>query len=498
MDMNTPDSGESDRHAENGVTGAPRADDAAPSEDGRARDCEQGSRTTPAVELYSPPLEMIGLSHGRRARGRFVAVDARGEAPSRSPSGPTPHHHSAALRDNACSVNSLLGMYVAGFRIGRVICSRGLGAVYEGVQEWPPRSVAIKVSYLDCSPDMARRYERRSTTVQALKHPLIAATYSSGVEPWSGLNVPFQVMEHVDHAIPLRRFVVSRGLSLQQRLALFREVCDAVAYGHQQGVFHGYLTSHKVLLDPTGSPKVVDYCNCLAVAGCESIPSATRSEPSLLDLCYLSPEQYVSPASAIDARADVYSLGAMLYELLTGLHPYDVRGRSIPEAADLIRRTRPMSPRKCNERITPAVMSLLGNCLKKNRSERLRSAEDIVFALDEVLGDRRHLVRRANRRGLIHASGHGTAWTVFTAAALKALPPLTSLVQQIVSMARRRRSIYSTLPWPWIGLFLMGWLFLWIVAEIAREVLSPHPVHTPERRSETHFLPPVQTLPPQP
>jgi len=414
------------------------------------------------------------------------------EAPFKSPSGPPPYHHSATSRENALSVDSLLGAHIAGFRIDRLLCSRGLGVVYEGVLEWPPKSVVIKISHLNCSPDIARRYERRSKTVQALQHPRIAATYSSGVEPWAGFTLPFQVMEHVANAIPLRRFVISRSLSVQQRLAVFREVCDAVAYGHQQGVFHGYLTPHKVLLDPTGSPKIVDYCNCLAVAGCESMPSASRSEPSLLDLGYLSPEQYVSHAEAIDARADVYSLGAMLYELLTGLPPYDVRGRSIPEAADFIRRTRPMSPRKCNERITPALMALVGNCLKKDRSDRFESAEDVVFALDEILGARRHLIQGANRRGLVHASGDGSVWTAFTAGVRNVLPPLTLLVQQIVSVTRHHWSIHSKLLWPWITLALVGWLFLWMLAEIAREALIPNLAAFKNWRTHLHLSQPLQ------
>ena len=179
-------------------------------------------------------------------------------------------------------------------------------------------------------------------------------------------------------------------------------------------------------------------------------------------------------------------------ELLTGLPPYDVRGRSIPEAADLIRRTRPMSPRKCNERITPAMMALLGNCLKKDRSERFESAEDVVFALDGILGERRHLLRTSNRRGLVHTSGHGPASTAFTAGALKALPPVALLVQQIGSIARRHRSIHAKLPWAWISLVLVGWLFLWIVSEIAREALIPNPVGSNHRRTGTHLSQPIQ------
>ena len=396
------------------------------------------------------------------------------------------------------SHDSLLGMHIAGFRIDRLICNRGLGAVYEGVQTWPSRSVAIKVSPFDASPDVASRHEQRWKTVQTLNHPYIAATHSSTFESCAGRRVLFQVIEYVADAIPLRRFVISRRLSAQQRLALFREVCVAIAYGHQLGVFHGYLTPHKVLLDTTGRVKVVDYCNFLALGGHDSMPPAIRSGPSRIDLCSMSPEQYVLPVSKIDARADVYSLGTMLYELLTGLPPFDVGSRSIPDAADFIRRTRPISPRKCNERVTPALQTIIGNCLKKNRSERLADAEEIVFALDEVVSERRPRIQSASSRGLTPPSPHENAWTAFTAIARRAQPPFAPLVQQIVSVARRNRITTLSSPWPWIVLFLMGWLFLWIVAEIAREILSQRPVHIHERRSETNLLPPVQLPPPRP
>jgi hypothetical protein len=138
------------------------------------------------------------------------------------------------------------------------------------------------------------------------------------------------------------------------------------------------------------------------------------------------------------------------------------------------------------------MMALLGNCLKKDRSDRFESAEDVVFALDEILGERRHLPRTANRRGLVHASGLGPALTAFTAGALKALPPLTRLVRQIVSVARHHRSIYSKLPWAWISLTLVGWLFLWMLAEIALEALIPNFAGFKNRRTDTHLSQPLQ------
>ena len=377
----------------------------------------------------------------------------------------------------------MIGRHIGGFRIDRLICDRGLGAVYEGVQEWPPLSVAIKVLRLDCTPEMARSYDRRWKLVQTLHHPRIAATLSAGVEPWAGRNVPFQAMEHVPDAIPLRRYVISRRLSVQQILSLFQEVCDTVAAGHRQGVFHGYLTPHKVLIDPSGSPKVVDYCNFLATScSCDSIPPATKSKPSLVDIGYMSPEQYKLPASAIDARADVYSLGALLYELLTGLPPYDVGNRSISEAAELIRHTRPMSPRRCNERISSAVAEMLGNCLKKKRSERLSSAEELVSALDEIGSDRRHAVRRSHSHGQIPASHSDFSDNAVAAAVFKAQATLSWLVRQVVPLAHQKRNSVLKATLPWISLLVVGWAFLWIVAEIARETLNPNPVDVDARR----------------
>jgi serine/threonine protein kinase len=298
-------------------------------------------------------------------------------------------------------------------------------------------------------------------------------------------------MEHVPNSMPLRRYVISRQLSVQHILSLFREVCDAVAAGHRKGVVHGYLTPNKVLIDPSGSPKVVDYCNfLLTTGGCDSIPPATGSKPSRVDIGYMSPEQYKMPASAIDARADVYSLGAVLYELLTGLPPYDVGNRSFSEAADLIRRTRPISPRRCNEKVSPAVAEMIGDCLKKNRFQRLANAEELVSALDDIVTDRRRAVRRSRSDGLVPASQSESTSKAVSAVALKAQTILSWLVRQIVPLAPQKRSSVLKSTLPWISLLVVGWVFLWIVAEIAREALFPHPVDVDARRTTTQLSAP--------
>ena len=495
MDMISPGSGEPHRQAEDDALQAQRGDHAAPPEQDEADAHEQAGRPACSVELYSPAMDGLQPVPGRRVSGGFARVDAHTESMHRGSNGPGPRRDEARSQQQPISEISMIGAHIAGFRIDRLLCNRGLGAVYEGVREWPPLSVVIKVSHLDCSTDMARIYDRRCKTVQAIHHPRIAATHSSGVEPWAGLNLPFQVMEHVPYAIPLRRYVISRQLSVPEILSLFQEVCDAVAAGHSHGVFHGYLTPNKLLIDQSGSPKVVDYCNFLsAFGGCESTLPASGGKPSRVDLLYISPEQYVLPAKDIDARADVYSLGAVLYELLTGLPPYDVGSRSISDARDLIRRSRPMSPRRCNARITPAVASILAQCLKKNRDERLASAEELASALDEIVGDRLHRDRKASGRGLGQTSHFKRTWMALAGGVLKTQtkvqPTLSRMVRQIVSLARHNQSSVFKSTLPWISLIVVGWAFLWILAEIAREALSPNSVDVNARRTTTQLSPP--------
>ena len=133
MDMNSPHNGQPDDRADDAMTGVSRMADSHSTEGVDANDRTPGGTITPRVELYIPPTkttwEMTCLSHGRRASERLVAVDDHAESPPRNPSRQPPLHHAVASPADVLSHDSLLGMHITGFRIDRLICSRGLGAV---------------------------------------------------------------------------------------------------------------------------------------------------------------------------------------------------------------------------------------------------------------------------------------------------------------------------------------------------------------------------------
>lgn len=213
---------------------------------------------------------------------------------------------------------------IEGYEMVRELHRGGQGVVYEALQRSTKRKVAVKILLAGpyASKSARRRFEREIELVAQLKHPNIISIFESG-RTKEGL--PYFAMDYI-RGSPLHDFVRVKKLSLEEALKLFSTVCDAVQYAHQRGVIHRDLKPSNIIVDAEGHPKVLDFGLAKLLAGpIETVVSVTHDVIGTLP--YMSPEQAGGSHDEVDTRTDVYSLGVILYELLTGHYPYTVVGK---------------------------------------------------------------------------------------------------------------------------------------------------------------------------
>jgi serine/threonine protein kinase/tetratricopeptide (TPR) repeat protein len=237
----------------------------------------------------------------------------------------------------------LVGRRVGSYRIVREVGRGGMGAVYlaERADSAFHKRVAVKVVKRGMDTDfILRRFRHERQILASFDHPNIARLFDGGTTE-DGL--PYFVMEFIEGQ-PVYRFCDVQRLGVAERLRLFRQVCDAVAYAHQHLVVHRDLKPSNVLVTKGGVPKLLDF-GIAKLLNPEMMPDTVTPTASAMRLMtpeYASPEQVqglsVTPAS------DIYALGVMLYELLTGHRPYRFANRSPHEVARVICEEEPEQP----------------------------------------------------------------------------------------------------------------------------------------------------------
>jgi len=276
--------------------------------------------------------------------------------------------------------SGLIGNLIGSYRLTRLIGAGGMGRVYESEQGAPRRTVALKLlNGALVSAAARRRFEYEAEVLARLHHPGIAQIYEAGIHEDRTGSIPYFAMEYVPRCRSIVEHAAAEKLGRHERLALFADVCDAVHHGHQKGIIHRDLKPGNILVNQDGKPKVIDFGVARAVE--EDGPTRTRMTCAgelVGTLQYMSPEQCTENADAIDIRSDVYSLGLVLFELLTGERPYELSQTPLVEAARIIREGRVPRPSTHDRALRGDLDNIVLKSLEKDRDRRYASAADLA------------------------------------------------------------------------------------------------------------------------
>lgn len=286
---------------------------------------------------------------------------------------------------------------IGGYRVVRRIGSGGMGVVYEAEQERPARRVAIKLLRAERLTDAGvRRMEFEGEVLGRLSHPGIATVFEAGVWEDGGVSRPFVAMELIEGA-PITDHAGMAGLVLRERLVLMARVCDAAHHAHQRGVIHRDLKPGNILVDAAGDPKIVDFGIAGDLSGAGDAGRAVTHTGQLLGtLAYMAPER-LSGARVTDARSDIYSLGVVLYELLSGRLPHGFAADGSGSLTDAIRRVTETDPSPLgafDQALRGDVEVIAMAALARDPERRYASAAAMAEDIRRLLADLPILARR--------------------------------------------------------------------------------------------------------
>jgi len=353
--------------------------------------------------LDKPPAQTVDSGRGQARRD--ATLDRA----------PGPDDASSAVTSTTdYQPKSEAGIVIAGrYTLQEKIGEGGMGEVWVAKQTEPvKRRVALKLikTGMDSRAVLAR-FEQERQALALMDHPNIAKVLDGGLTP---NGQPFFAMDLVN-GLPLTKFCDEAKLTTRERLELFVPICQAIQHAHQKGIVHRDLKPANILvtiIDGKGVPKVIDFGVAKAIAGKLTDESmATQFGAVIGTFEYMSPEQAGFSGVDVDTRADIYWLGVILYELLTGLRPIDakrLRNAALSEMIRIIQEDEPSRPstRLSTDASLPSVAALrhteprklmallrgeldwvVMKCLEKHRERRYETASGLARDIQRYLAD---------------------------------------------------------------------------------------------------------------
>lgn len=277
-------------------------------------------------------------------------------------------------------------LLIPGYEILEEISRGGQGIVFRAVQVSTSRVVALKIPLSGALMDPAstRRFETEIMLIARLRHPFIVTVHDSGITPDGHLYVAMELVSglKLDDWSRGPGAEESSALRIRRKLDLMARICDAVQYAHQRGIMHRDLKPGNIMVDDEGFPRLLDFgiARTLQREATNTLTGQVIGTPA-----YASPEQVSGDPDAVDQRTDVYSMGVILYELLTGEYPYPVRG-TLPQVVHHIVETQPARPQgDVAAGINEELWTILSKAMAKDRERRYQSAGAVAADLRHYL-----------------------------------------------------------------------------------------------------------------
>lgn len=293
------------------------------------------------------------------------------------------------------------------YELGEILGFGGMSEVHLARDQRLHRDVAVKVLRADLArdPSFYLRFRREAQNAAALNHPAIVAVYDTGEAETPAGPLPYIVMEYVD-GVTLRDIVHTEGpMTPKRAIEVIADACQALNFSHQNGIIHRDVKPANIMISSANNAvKVMDFGIARALA--DSGNSVTQTAAVIGTAQYLSPEQ--ARGDPVDARSDVYSLGCVLYEMLTGEPPFT--GDSPVSVAYQHVREDPTAPSERHEGISPDLDAVVLKALTKNPENRYQTAAemrtDLVRVHNGEAPEAPKVLTGAERSSMMSSSGH--------------------------------------------------------------------------------------------